>query len=181
MVPTLGIIPTTTCDLLSVQLSTKCNLRIRNLCAKHDTAAELKHCHTVTCMHVNAIRTILQLTLVTHGHLRVRPGAKKKKKGTYIPIITHNNLIIMVARNRNGYITPAFSGPHCGEKINLERSGCGGNEQKMCEKGWTGVKLGENPKMPHPQCRRSINNCCQTTTMPKVSQSMSFQYGQTPK
>ena len=45
------------------------------------------------CVCVNAIRTILQFTLVTHGHLfRVRLGATK---GTNIPIIT---------------VTPAFSG-----------------------------------------------------------------------
>ena len=36
---------------------------------------------------------------------------------------------------RNGYITPAFLGyPWCRE-INLVRSGCGGNEQKMDENG----------------------------------------------
>ena len=46
-----------------------------------------------------------------------------------------------------GYITPAFSGPHGGE-INLERSGCGGNEHKMCKKGWKWVKLGENAMSP---------------------------------
>ena len=33
-----------------------------------------------------------------------------------------------------------------------------GDEQKSCEKGWKWVnpKLGENPKMPCPQCGRSI-------------------------
>ena len=46
------------------------------------------------CVCVNAIRTILQFTLVTHGHLfRVRLGATK---GTNIPIITHNILIILI-------------------------------------------------------------------------------------
>ena len=45
-------------------------------------------------MRVNAIRTILQLTLITHGHLlRVRLGATK---GTYFPIVTHHILIIIV-------------------------------------------------------------------------------------
>ena len=39
----------------------------------------------------------------------------------------------VVGRNQYGYIIPAFSGsPKWGE-INLERSGCGGNEQKMGE------------------------------------------------
>ena len=64
--------------LLSVQLSTKYKIRMSNLCAQHDTVAELKHRDIVTCMRVNAIRTILQLTLVTHGHLlKVRLGATK--------------------------------------------------------------------------------------------------------
>ena len=72
-------------QLLSVPLSTKYTLRIRNLCAQHDTVAESKKSHIVTCVCVNAIRTILQFTLVTHGHLlRVRLGATK---GTNILII----------------------------------------------------------------------------------------------
>ena len=51
-------------------------------------------------MCVNAIRTILQFTLVTHGHLfRVELGATK---GTNIPIITHNILIIIVLLCRCG-------------------------------------------------------------------------------
>ena len=71
-------------------LSTNDKLRIRNLCAQHDTIAELKKCHIVTCVRANAIRIILQFTLVTHGHLfRVRLGATK---GTYIAVITHNFL-----------------------------------------------------------------------------------------
>ena len=52
-------------------------------------------------------------------------------------------------------------------EINLERSGCGENEQKACEKGWKSVKLAENPKMTSPQCGRSIKTSCQTTTMPE--------------
>ena len=87
----------TTHVLLSVQLSTKYKIRMSNLCAQHDTVAELKHRDIVTCMRVNAIRTILQLTIVTHGHLlRVRLGATK---GTYI---THNILIIIVLLCRCG-------------------------------------------------------------------------------
>ena len=59
-----------------------------------------KKCHTVTCVRVYAIRTILQFTLVTHGHLfRVKLGATK---GTNIPIITHNILIIIVLLCRCG-------------------------------------------------------------------------------
>ena len=94
MVSNPGITPSTTHNLLSVQLSTKNKIRMSKLCAQHDTIAELKHCHIVTCVRVNAIRTILQLTLVTHGHvLRVRLGATKD---TYIPIVNHNILIIIV-------------------------------------------------------------------------------------
>ena len=84
----------TTVVLLSVPLSTKYKIRMSQLCAQHDTVAELKHRDIVTCMRVNAIRTILQLSLVTHGHLlTVRVGTTK---GTYIPIVTHNILIIIV-------------------------------------------------------------------------------------
>ena len=69
-----------------------------NLCAQHDTIAEFKKRDVVTCVRVNAIRTILQLTLVTHGHLlKDRLGATK---GTYIPIVTHNILIIIVLMYR---------------------------------------------------------------------------------
>ena len=50
----------------------------------------------------------------------------------------------------------------------------GGNEQKACDKGWKWVKLGENPKMPHPQCGRSHKTCCQTTMVPRVSQKYGF-------
>ena len=108
MVSTPSITPSTTCNLLSVQLSTKYNLRMSNLCAQHDTVAELKHCHAVNC-------TVLQLTAT---------------KGTYTPIVTHTIL------------------------------------------KW--VKLGENQKMPDPQCGRSIKTWCQTMMMPGVSQSMGF-------
>ena len=54
--------------LKNTQLSfcSKYTLGICNLCAQHDTIAELKKCHIVTCVCVNAIRTILQFTLVTH-------------------------------------------------------------------------------------------------------------------
>ena len=90
----------TTHVLLFVQLSTKYKIRMSNLCAQHNTVAELKHRDIVTCMCVNAIRTILQLTLVTHGHLlRVRLGATN---GTFIPIVTHNILIIIVLLCRCG-------------------------------------------------------------------------------
>ena len=40
----------------------------------------------------------------------------------------------MVGRNQYGYITPAFSGAPWWGKINLQRSGCGANEQKKWDK-----------------------------------------------
>ena len=53
------------------------------------------------CVCVNAIRTILQFTLVTHGHLfRVRLGATKD---TYIPIILAGSL-------GHGHSTPGAHG-----------------------------------------------------------------------
>ena len=66
--------------------------------------------------------------------------------------------------------------PWWGE-MNLEKSGCGGNEQKS-EKGWKWVKLGENPKLPFPRCGRCIKTYSQTTMMPLVSQSISLWYSQ---
>ena len=36
----------------------------------------------------------------------------------------------IVGKDQYGYITPAFSGSPWWGEINLERSGCGGNEQK---------------------------------------------------
>ena len=41
--------------------------------------------------------------------------------------------------------SPLEKVPWWGE-INLGKSGCGGNEQKNCEKRWKWVKLGENQK-----------------------------------
>ena len=81
---------------------------------------------------------------------------------------------IMVGREQYGYITLAFSASPWWAKINLERSGCDGNEQKACKRGWKWVQLGENQKLLHPQCGRSIKTCCQTTMMPKVSPNMGF-------
>ena len=99
--------PSRTHNCLSVPLSTKYTLRIRNLCAQHNTVAQSNKSHIVTCVCVHAIRTILHFTLVTHGHLlRVRLGATK---GTNIPIITHNILIIIVLLCRCSQIVPVDS------------------------------------------------------------------------
>ena len=92
--------PSTTHIRLFVPLLTRNKLIIRNLCAQDDTLVDVKKCHIFICVCVNAIRTILQFTLVTHGHLfGVRLSATK---GTYIPIITHNILIIIVLLCRCG-------------------------------------------------------------------------------
>ena len=66
-----------------------------------------------------------------------------------------------------GYITPAFSASPWWGEINLERSGCGGNEHRMCEKGWNWVKLGENaisPMWKKHQNLLSNNNDAQSIT-----------------
>ena len=65
-----------------------------------------------------------------------------------------HGLNTLVGRNQNGYITPAFSGSPWQGELNLQKSGCDG--AKRCQKGWKWVKLGENPKIPYPQCGRSI-------------------------
>ena len=61
-----------------------------------------KHCHVVTCVRVNAITTILQLALVTHGYLlRVQSIWLNHPYLLGVPI---------VGKDQYGYITPAFSG-----------------------------------------------------------------------
>ena len=91
MVTTPGISPSTTCKILSIPFSAKYNLKMSNLC---DTLVELNNCYSVTCVCVNALRTILHLTLVTHGQLlSVKLGATKRMD---IPFITHNILLITV-------------------------------------------------------------------------------------
>ena len=61
-------------------------------------------------MCVYAIRTILELTLVTHGHLlSVRLGATK---GTNNPIVTHNILIIIVLLCKCGPHMCKYMFPH---------------------------------------------------------------------
>ena len=69
MVATLGITPSTTCKVSLVLLSDKCNLKMSNLCAQRDTLVELNNRYLVICVRVNALRTILHLTLATHRRL----------------------------------------------------------------------------------------------------------------
>ena len=47
----------------------------------------------------------------------------------------------MVERNQYGHITPAFLGSPWWGEIDLVRSGCGGNEQKMEENWWNSVRI----------------------------------------
>ena len=60
---------------------------------------------------------------------------KNEAQTQYSPYHPYLLRVPMVERNQYGYITPAFLGsPWLGE-INLVRSACGGNEQKMDENG----------------------------------------------
>ena len=62
--------------------------------------------------------------------------------------------VTMVGRNQNGYITPAFMAGRTQPRKEWMWWRCA----KRCEKGWKWVEMGENPKMPYPQCGRSIKN-----------------------
>ena len=63
------------------------------------------------------------------------------------PRIAHSTVI----RQKPGSPLPQLKGPHQSMGVH------GGDRQKKkCEKGWKWVKVGENPKMPYPQCGRSI-------------------------
>ena len=174
----------TTHVLLSVQLSKKYKIRMSNLCAQHDTVAELKHrdivtCMSnlcaqhdtvaelkhrdiVTCMRVNAICTILQLTPFTHGHLlRVKLGATK---GTYIPIVTHNILIIIVFLCRCGPYMCGYMFPWTIWRVPYLSS----NQKLLQMQEYTHVlmQIGTgsppyvpyNAPMPHA-CKQMLNPC----------------------
>ena len=152
----------TTHVLLSFQLSNKCKIRMSNLCAQHDVVAELKHRDIVTCMRVNAICTILQLTLVTHGHLlRVKLGATK---GTYIPIVTHNILIIIVLLCRCGPYMCGYMFPWTICRVPYLCS----NQKLLQMQEYTHVLMqistGSTPyvrynaRMPHA-CKQVLNSC----------------------
>ena len=49
-----------------------------------------------------------------------------------------------------GSPSPQLKGPH--QSVGFH----GEDEQKSVKRGWKWVKMGENPKMPYPQCGRSI-------------------------
>ena len=62
------------------------------------------------------------------------------------PRIGHSTVV----RQNRGSLSPQLKGPH--QSVGV----LGGEEQQKCEKVWKWVKVGENPKMPYPQCGRSI-------------------------
>ena len=159
--------PSRTHNCLSVPLSTKYTLRIRNLCAQHDTIAESKKCHIVTCVCVNAIRTILQFTLVTHGHLfRIRLGATK---GTNIRIITHNILIIIVLLCRCGPYMCRYMFPRTIWRVPYLSS----NQKLLQKQEYTHVlmqlRTGSPPYVPYnapvPHACKQVLNACPIETM----------------
>ena len=150
----------TTHVLLCVQLSTKYKIRMSNLCAQHDRVAELKH-------RVNAMRTILQSTLVTHGHLlRVRLGATK---GTYIHMVTPHILIITVL--------PCRCSPHMCRYVfpwNIWTVPYLSSNQKLLEmQEYTHVLMqistGSPPYVPYnapmPHACKQVLNSCPIETM----------------
>ena len=62
------------------------------------------------------------------------------------PRMGHSTMV----RQKPGSPSPQLKGPH--QSVGVH----GGDEQKKCEKGRKWVKVGDNPKMPYPQCGRSI-------------------------
>ena len=111
-------------------------------------------------MCVNAICTILQFTLVTHGHLfKVRLGATK---GTYIPIITHNILIIIVLMCRCGPYMDHMEGTYVSS-----------NQKLLQMQEYTHVLMqlgtGSPPYVPYdapmPHACTQVLNTCRIETM----------------
>ena len=140
---------------------------MRNLRAQHDTVAESKKCHIVTCVCLNAIRTILQFTLVTHGHLlRVRLGATK---GTNIPIITHNILIIIVLLCRCSPYMCRYVFPRTIWRVPYLSS----NQKLLQMQEYTHVlmqlRTGSPPYVPYdapvPHACKQVLNACPIETM----------------
>ena len=57
---------------------------------------------------------------------------------------------LTVVRQKPGSLSPQLKGPY--QSVGVH----GGDEQKSVKRGGNGVKVGENTKMPYPQCGRSI-------------------------
>ena len=66
----------------------------------------------------------------------------------------------MVGRVQYSYITPAFSGSPWWGEINLVRSGCGGNKQKMDENGcnWVRTQIYHIPNVKEASGNPFSNN-----------------------
>ena len=68
---------------------------------------------------------------------------EEKERGSIssCPWLHHPYLlgVPMVGRDHNGCITPAFLGSPWWGELNLEKSGCGGDEEKI----WKRVEMGE--------------------------------------
>ena len=133
----------------------------------HNTVAESKKSHIVTCVCVNAIRTILQFTLVTDGHLfRVRLGATK---GTNIPIITHNILIIIVLLCRCSPYMCRYVFPRTIWRVPYLSS----NQKLLQMQEYTHVlmqlRTGSPPYVPYdapvPHACKQVLNACPIETM----------------
>ena len=119
------------------------------------------------CVCVNAIRTILQFTLVTHGHLfRVKLGATK---GTNIPIITHNILIIIVLLCRCGPYMCRYAFPWTIWRVPYLSS----NQQLLQMQEYTHVlmqlRTGSPPYVPYdapvPHACKQVLNACPIETI----------------
>ena len=119
------------------------------------------------CVCVNAIRTILQFTLVTHGHLfRVRLGATK---GTNIPIITHNILIIIVLPCRCSPYMCRYVFPRTIWRVPYLSS----NQKLLQMQEYTHVlmqlRTGSPPYVPYnapvPHACKQVLNACPIETM----------------
>ena len=118
-------------------------------------------------MCVNAIRTILQFTLVTHGHLlTVRLGATK---GTKIPIITHNILISIVLLCRCSPYMCRYVFPRTIWRVPYLSS----NQKLLQMQEYTHVlmqlRTGSPPYVPYdalvPQACKQVLNVCPIETM----------------
>ena len=113
------------------------------------------------------IRTILQFTLVTHGHLfRVRLGATK---GTNIPIITHNILIIIVLLCRCGPYMCRYVFPRTIWRVPYLSS----NQKLLQMQEYTHslmqLRTGSPPYVPYnalvPHACKQVLNACPIETM----------------
>ena len=62
------------------------------------------------------------------------------------PCIGHSKMV----RQKKGSLSPQLKGPH--QSVGVHS----GDEQKSLKKGWKWVNVGENKKIPYPQCGKSV-------------------------